>query len=71
MPIGTLIRKTRRQPLPQRFHSTRAPARIGATSIEMPITGPKRPKTLPISSSAKTSLIIPKPCGIISAPNEP
>ena len=71
MPIGTLIRNTSRQPIPHRFASTSAPARIGAASIDSPIIGPKAPKTLLISSSAKHSLIIPNPCGIISAPNAP
>ena len=71
MPIGTLIRNTSRHPIPHRLASTSAPARIGAARIERPIIGPKAPNTLVISSSAKTSLSIPNPWGIISAPNEP
>ena len=71
MPIGTLMRNTSRHPIPHRLASTSAPARIGAARIERPITGPKAPKTLVISSSSKTSLSIPNPWGIISAPNEP
>ena len=71
MPIGTLMRNTSRQPMPQRSASTRPPARIGAATAEKPIIGPKTPKTLGISSSAKTSFSMPKPCGIISAPNPP
>ena len=71
MPIGTLIRNTNRHPIPHRLASTRAPARIGAARIERPIIGPKAPNTFGNSSSANTSLIIPNPWGIISAPNEP
>ena len=71
MPTGTLIKNTSRHPIPHRLASTSAPARIGAARIERPITGPKAPNTLVISLSSKTSLIIPNPWGIISAPNEP
>ena len=41
-----------------------APPMIGAATADRPITGPKAAKALVISSSAKTSLIIPNPCGI-------
>jgi len=71
MPIGTLIRNTSRHPIPHRLASISAPARIGAARIERPIIGPKAPNTLVISSSAKLSLSIPNPWGIISAPNAP
>ena len=71
MPIGTLTKNTSRHPIPHRLASTSAPARTGAARIERPITGPKAPNTLVISFSSKTSLIIPNPWGIISAPNAP
>jgi hypothetical protein len=71
MPIGTLIKNTSRHPIPHRLASISAPARTGAARMERPITGPKAPNTLVISLSSKTSLIIPNPWGIISAPNEP
>ena len=71
MPIGTLIRNTNRQPVPHRLASTSAPASTGAASIGSPIAGPNSPIALPSSSAGKTSLIIPKPCGIISAPKAP
>ena len=61
MPTGTLIKNTSRHPIPHRFASTSAPARIGAARIERPIIGPNAPNTLLISSSAKTSLSIPNP----------
>ena len=63
MPIGTLIRNTSRQPMPHRFASTSAPARIGAASMDSPIIGPKAPNTLLISSSAKTLLEHPESLG--------
>ena len=44
---------------------------IGAATADSPMTGPNRAKAFVISSSAKTSLIIPKPCGIRTAPNAP
>ncbi len=47
------------------------PARIGAAIADRPITGPKAANTLGISSSAKTSLSIPKPWGMSRAPNAP
>jgi hypothetical protein len=71
MPMGTLMRNTNRHPMPHRLASTSEPARIGAARIDSPTLGPKVPRTLLISSSSKTSLIIPNPWGIISAPKEP
>ena len=44
---------------------------IGAATAERPITGPKAANAFESWSSGKTSLIIPKPCGISSAPNPP
>ena len=44
---------------------------IGDATAASPMTGPKAANALVISSSAKTCLIIPKPCGISSAPNAP
>jgi hypothetical protein len=44
---------------------------IGAATADSPITGPKSANAFVTSSSAKTSLIIPKPCGIRTAPNAP
>ena len=44
---------------------------IGPRIAPMPMTGPKMPKTWPISSSGKTSLRMPKPWGIMIAANAP
>src|SRR5690349_10744514 len=70
-PSGTLTRKIERQPRPARSPSVSAPPSTGAATALSPITGPKAANAFVISSSAKTSLIIPKPCGMSSAPNAP
>ncbi len=70
-PIGTLMRKTSRQPMSQRLASMSAPARIGAPSMARPVDGPNRRVARPSSSSSKTSFSRPKPCGIIRAPKPP
>ena len=44
---------------------------IGPSTADRPMIGPNMPKALGISSSRRTSFIIPKPCGIISAPKRP
>ena len=71
MPSGTLTRKMARQPVPSRSASTSAPPMIGAATADRPITGPNNAKAFVTSCSSKTSLIIPKPCGIRTAPNAP
>ena len=71
IPIGTLTRKIARQPRPNRSPSVSTPPRIGPAIAPMPITGPNIANAFANSSSSKTSLSIPKPCGISSAPNAP
>ena len=44
---------------------------IGEATAERPITGPKAANAFWISSSAKTCLIMPNPCGIRRAPKPP
>jgi hypothetical protein len=70
-PIGTFMRKIIRQPVPSRSALTSQPARIGPAIAARPITGPKAPYAAPISLGGKTVLIMPKPCGISSAPKPP
>jgi hypothetical protein len=71
IPSGTLTRKIERQPRPKRLPSVSAPPMIGEATALSPMMGPKAANAFVISSSAKTSLIIPKPCGIRTAPNAP
>ena len=71
MPSGRLIRKIIRQPVPNRFASTRKPPTIGPSTAPMPITGPNAASGLAMSAGGNASRIRPKPCGSISAANAP
>ena len=44
---------------------------IGPRTADRPMTGPKKPNALPISSSGKTCFKIPKPWGIMIAAKTP
>ena len=66
-----LIAKIVRQAQPNRFASTRKPARIGPPTADRPMIGPNAPKAAAISSGGNISLISPSPCGSIIAPNRP
>ena len=65
------MRKIIRQPVPSRSALTSQPARIGPPTAARPITGPKAANAPPISAGGKTVLIMPRPCGISSAPKPP
>ncbi len=70
-PIGTLIRKIMRQPLPNRSASISRPATIGPRTADRPETGPRIAHALPISFGGKMSRIRPKTCGSMIAPSTP
>ncbi len=65
------MRKIIRQPVPRRSAETSQPARIGPPTAARPMTGPKVPNAPPISEGGKTVLMMPRPCGISSAPKPP
>ena len=65
------MRKIIRQPVPSRSAETSQPARIGPAMAARPMIGPKAAKAPPISLGGKTVLIMPRPCGISSAPKPP
>jgi hypothetical protein len=71
IPIGRLIPKIMRQPVPKTSALISSPATIGPSTAESPISGPKMPQAFLISSPGKRSLVSPKPCGIITAPDAP
>jgi hypothetical protein len=70
-PSGRLTKKISRQPLPNALASTSAPPMMGPSIADNPITGPNTANALPCSSVPKTSLMIPRPCGISSAAAAP
>ena len=60
-----------RQPVPKKSASISQPARIGPPTEDRPMTGPNMPNAAPISFGGNISLIMPSPCGSITAPNRP
>ena len=70
-PSGRLTKKIALHSVPNRSPLTSAPPTIGPNTAARPMTGPQMPNALGSSSVEKTSLITPRPWGIISAPKAP
>ncbi|GAA4105926.1 hypothetical protein GCM10022214_86520 [Actinomadura miaoliensis] len=60
-----------RQPVPNRSAPVSQPASTGPPTDDSPMTGPKAANAVPTSFGGNIRLIMPRPCGSISAPNRP
>ncbi len=60
-----------RQPVPKKSASISQPARMGPPTEDRPMTGPNMPNAACISLGGNISLIMPRPCGSMTAPNSP